>query len=330
MGREINETVELIKDTQIGDRVNAYYMPTFAQKLLNDLCDLPLWSCVVRDDFGFGRVPASSACVESEFNKTKNLFLKNEVLPMRVDEYVRKYVNYINGRLKIIDSKIAQTDDIKNQGKEEANEFNTSHERNLNCLNRSSDLDDVMKYPACIEKDKPTGRHNCVICHTPFHNLDACASPFDLKDKEEFRQKTICSKCRKQDNISVILASRHKENWNNETENTSSPVINKITLGKDTLANEREDLSKKLSKKKRAKYFGEKPHLIKEQLQFHGKHKKIVILKNGSNDSLRPVMINGQRVNAILTCAFDSVYQIMAAAVCDWSTFRLWVRNFEF
>jgi len=41
-------------------------MPKLADYLLKDVKLLPLWSCVCRNKFGFGRIPASSASVESD------------------------------------------------------------------------------------------------------------------------------------------------------------------------------------------------------------------------------------------------------------------------
>lgn len=38
-----------------------------------------MWSCLVRDHFGYGEVPASSANVESDFNNIKTVFLEKKV-----------------------------------------------------------------------------------------------------------------------------------------------------------------------------------------------------------------------------------------------------------
>lgn len=81
-----------IKINVIGNRENAHYMPAFANKLIDDMKFFPSWSCVCRDKFGYGRIPASSASVEGEFNIIKNIFLKNETTPMRADVFVIKHV----------------------------------------------------------------------------------------------------------------------------------------------------------------------------------------------------------------------------------------------
>lgn len=76
-------------------------MPSFANKLIADARYLPLWSCICRDKFGFGRIPASSACVEGEFRIIKNIFLKNEITPMRADVFVSKHIKFLSGRMKL-------------------------------------------------------------------------------------------------------------------------------------------------------------------------------------------------------------------------------------
>ena len=97
-----NEIQQMISENE-GDRENAHYMPVFADRLLKDIKLIPMWSCICRDKFGYGRIPASSASVESDFNIIKNIFLKTEQTPMRVDEFVTKHISFISGRIKLTD-----------------------------------------------------------------------------------------------------------------------------------------------------------------------------------------------------------------------------------
>lgn len=304
MTEEINSEVQLIKRTQKGHRVNPFYLLKFTSKFLKDLRDLPLWSCVVRDEFGFGSVPASSSSVESDFHILKNSFLKTEVTPMRVDEYVAKYIKYLNGRLKIVESKINQT----TVGDNEVEDSDASSSHNADVENNSC--------PACANGDRPTGIHKCFICYKPVHNLDECSDPLEIE--EGFGQKRICFICKKAGNIDVIIESRQKENWRNQT--LKLPATKKQTPPlelNDSKTETREP-------KKIAKYYGKKCKQINEELQIQGKkNKKIAILRNGSCDKLSPINIDGNRVTAIYTCAFDSVYHLLAAAICDWSQFRV-------
>lgn len=70
--KDIDEDIQKqIADSE-GDRENAHFMPVFANRLMKDMKLIPMWSCICRDKFGYGRVPASSASVESNFNIIKN------------------------------------------------------------------------------------------------------------------------------------------------------------------------------------------------------------------------------------------------------------------
>ncbi|KAL6417362.1 hypothetical protein ACFW04_012803 [Cataglyphis niger] len=61
-------------------------MPKLADYLMKDVKLLPLYS----------------ASVESDFNIIKNIMLKNEKTPMRADEFVMKHVNFMSGRIKLV------------------------------------------------------------------------------------------------------------------------------------------------------------------------------------------------------------------------------------
>lgn len=71
------------------------YLPRLADRLLEDVKWIPLWSCISRNTFKYGRIPASSVPVESKFNDLKNRLLRNSSLPMRADGFISKHVKYI-------------------------------------------------------------------------------------------------------------------------------------------------------------------------------------------------------------------------------------------
>lgn len=71
-----------------------------------------------------------------------------------------------------------------------------------------------------------------------------------------------------------------------------------------------------------ARYLGGNNRLIQEQIEWEGSCKKLVILKNGNHGSLRPVKIAGKDTYAIMTCAFDSVFQALLASLCKRPTFQ--------
>lgn len=105
-----NETLDKVStkiETENGDDPNGYQCPIFAKKLLADCKKMPMWSSVVRDHFGHGRVPASSGIVESDFNNFKTRLL-NKNRSMRVDDLVNRHLNFICGTSNIIQGEWVQ------------------------------------------------------------------------------------------------------------------------------------------------------------------------------------------------------------------------------
>lgn len=84
------------------DYINVHYNPKLADYLLSHMKCLPLWSNIKRDDFAYSRVSAISASVESDFNNVKNRILKSDMLTTRAEVIVEKHINYLNGKMKII------------------------------------------------------------------------------------------------------------------------------------------------------------------------------------------------------------------------------------
>lgn len=99
-GDEIKREVDMILATEKGDDINPRECQKFAKRLQKHILTIPLWSSICRHKFGYGRIPASSAPVESEFKTAKGLILMDV---RRLDVAVEKLVNYNSGKLKIIE-----------------------------------------------------------------------------------------------------------------------------------------------------------------------------------------------------------------------------------
>ena len=114
-GEQIDEAVKAEILNDFGDRDNAHYLPSLAERIMKDVPYIPMWSCVCRDTFGYGREPASSASVESDFNDLKNRVFIGESLPIRADDFLPTHVKYISGRLKLINApKVAEPSNAPN------------------------------------------------------------------------------------------------------------------------------------------------------------------------------------------------------------------------
>ena len=95
-----------------GEDDNAHLNMELGNKLVRHCATIPLWTCVSRNSFGFGRRPASTAPVEQEFNDLKNRVFKGNLL-LRVDEFVERHTAHIHERNLLIvsnDQKNKKTD----------------------------------------------------------------------------------------------------------------------------------------------------------------------------------------------------------------------------
>jgi len=274
------DVMEVINTTE-GDRENAHYLPKFADRIMKDTKYLPMWSCICRDKFGYGRVPASSAAVEGDFNIIKNVLLKNEETPMRVDEFVSKHVNFLSGRIKLAYSKQLAEEDKTEKPNAKIN--NDTVELNDKIINISK----IMNLcPVCANGDKPTGAHKCYVCKKDVHAIDGCSVALG---EEGYGQARICKDCSENNIVNDILPSREVENWRG-------------------LATTKE-------KKTRSKYL--QKDNIENQFLLNDKIMKIPIMKNGGNITMQSVKLDNKRFSFTNTCAFDSILQLFIAAYFD-------------
>ena len=70
-----------------GDDDNLYQCPALAKQILVFCEYLPLWSAVMTSYFSHDNITDSSASSESRFNDLKNRVFRQEVLPIRIDEF---------------------------------------------------------------------------------------------------------------------------------------------------------------------------------------------------------------------------------------------------
>jgi len=109
-------------------------------------------------------MPASSTA-ESEFNKLKINILKTYTLPIRVNKFLKIYLDYLHGKLKIVDTEEnimisknkTNIDTYKNET-EEIKSVETVQVYYYKLYNYTT------KCPACNNNDMSTSAHVCVIC----------------------------------------------------------------------------------------------------------------------------------------------------------------------
>lgn len=88
-----------------GEYDNAQYLPELVPIIVNTMTLFPCWSALMTPIFGYGEELASSSRVESQFNQLKNRLFKNDVMPLRVDIFTEKIVEYYRGDSLLLQSK---------------------------------------------------------------------------------------------------------------------------------------------------------------------------------------------------------------------------------
>lgn len=96
---------EVVKD-EPGDHDNLQYLPSLGDMLVKQCKYLPLWSNIMITHFNVRNRNASSSGSESAFNQLKNRVFSAEKLPMRIDEFVEKHIDSIDGSLTLTAAKI--------------------------------------------------------------------------------------------------------------------------------------------------------------------------------------------------------------------------------
>lgn len=176
-GRKINDDV--VKSLQEGSRDNPYYFKELADRLLREIESLPLWTCVLRDLYGYGRVPASSACVESEVGNTKNRVMQDEVRPgelLRVDSFVEKHILYLNGALKQADAKNVENTEPEQEEDEQAEKSSDINEYSAQ---------EISLFEDTVEKGNDLEESKSYDSSEANNSFDDLMAQFEALDKRE-------------------------------------------------------------------------------------------------------------------------------------------------
>lgn len=366
-GERIREDVGEIIMLEQGEDDNPRAVKNFSKYLLKDICILPMWSNVRRDEFGYGRVPASSACVEIEFNKVKNLVLSKK---KRIDSAVESLIDYYDGRLRIISSNDTENPNLSlvDEGPvspmasrtarspspeiEVIEDWFTHHEEN----DIEEDTSDNTKHLKSSPNNMPTIK-------TPSIEDLPLIMPLDYSLKKNTNDD--CIACRSQDQPSgaheccLCLSYVHTLPGCSvsigDTEGygerricmacaRSSPCEERIAAKyfenwrgrgqhtkKKTITlvhpEETTDNTESPERKRKALYLGASKEKLKEALTFQ-KRSTIPILRNGNCDKLSYIKFPGQAFISIKnTCAFDSLYQIILAAATDYDAIKTFIQN---
>ena len=108
-----------------GDRDNLHFLPELLPHVIRMCSYLPLWTGVMVPHFEGSTLTASSAHVEAEFKNVKSGLFKHDNLPIRLDRFVSRHLNYIEGQMRLSSAAVSA-----NYIKSEKNETEIS---SINC-----------------------------------------------------------------------------------------------------------------------------------------------------------------------------------------------------
>lgn len=86
---------------QHGDRDNLHFLPELVPNIIRMACYLPLWTAVMVPHFKSVHNTASSANVEAEFKNIKHGLFKHESLPIRIDHFVIRHLEFLEGNMRL-------------------------------------------------------------------------------------------------------------------------------------------------------------------------------------------------------------------------------------
>ena len=120
-----------------GNIVNAFYNIEVAKKIKRMMTYLPIWTGILIPFLKLGSTIATSSSVESEFSNIKRRVFKNE-LPLRVDKFIIRHLDYIDGRVK---EASANYQNIKEILKDKKNNINITN--NINNINNIDNINNI-------------------------------------------------------------------------------------------------------------------------------------------------------------------------------------------
>lgn len=241
-----DEALEIINREE-GDKDNPRFCPHISQYLIKKIETIPLWGNVCRNAFGYGRVPATSAPVEGEFNLVKTHILQNKV--QRVDLLIQTLIQQDKGRLAILEEKSAVVVSRENSTVDET----IDNDGEIECHSQSS----TTACPVCSNGDFPSEAHKCIVCSKNVHVISGCS--VSAGEEEGYGEKRVCLECNRNSSKHTTIALQAVENWK----------------GKEPAS----------TKKRLSRYLGGKKLAIKDAIMFKSP-RKITILKNGSRHDL--------------------------------------------
>lgn len=318
-----------------GMGLNAMYLPSLIPQIVKCFNLLPLWSVLMIPIFGYGKDTASSAAVESSFQKLKNITFKNISLPTDIETFIEYH-----------------TASLKSASLLRSTPYLSVSNNNVECEN--SDLDNNLMDECIVHRsqnEETTNHSDCPLTKSKNLSLEIEAQSYNISEEVILaathspcsnrldRQNDISVNSGCLDNNSIIinnisddalsLKSNDKYSLNSLTVNSTDTEITLNTLEGNTSVESQNRKPKKIRNLK--SYSCPNPNLQYLRINNAKTIRSLPVLKNGCGGSevksctlknIGKVIINN-------TCAFDTVSSILMVAICDSLDYRIEVDKCE-
>jgi hypothetical protein len=205
---EAVETECMCNVSDDGDRDNLMFNVPIIKRIKDLVMCLPLWSRAMSQKFGSPFERGVGASVESEFNNLKNRLIHGR---RRVDDFVKEYLDLVDGTIKIASSMPFFQDrpespcnrnldspapvQISPRGPSPSLLHASIRTPRSSPISGNQDMTHSSVFPGCPpcrDGNLPTGAHTCMQCGEPVHLFCSTAAP---GQSEGYGEKRICWRC---------------------------------------------------------------------------------------------------------------------------------------
>lgn len=274
-----------------GDRDNMQYLPSLRSYIIKQSRFLPLWTKIMAKSFDVSPRNPSSCGSESSFNNLKNRVFSSEKLPLRADVFLNKHIKSIEGQLTLACAGTKQAEGYDDEPR------TVSEQRKKHPHEEPIDLTipPAKKFKSAIQE---------VIV-----SIKEVMKPVPVAQSEPVNKEKSLKHIRKEPIQSEIPPVKLYD--------SATLIASQTTIHPESA----DEMWKKKSQRseKSGKYI---KYLYGNSSTDN--FSSLPILKNG-NLKQNPLQFGKNLILVQNTCAFDSLFQILACAYIDSENFRQWV-----
>lgn len=300
--------------------VSAFFNMSAATKIKKKLmCNLPLWTGIMRPFFKRGEEVATSAPVESEFSALKSRFKRQ----MRVDKFAILHIDYLDEKVKLAAAESVKVPKKATEDKrQEKSLIDLTTLKQTEIVNVSSLVENQLSDILLTEPDPTTAVELCSF-----------AESLDSHHKFSPRKTSTPINMNLRTNNNILMecnSMKEKENRTGNVNKSEMPLLSNddsISMEYNSLnenenwrgkGKENEVPPQRSGRKRKTKYLSPTPTWDSTN---RITPKGIPILQNGN--LCEPLYMTKKNVIVLQTCAFDSLVHIVTNSIAIYDGYKL-------